>query len=158
MKWHRDSRNVSQLLAVSLAIVASLMLLSIPMYTQAKVTDGGLEQASYSTLLEVHGPSIGVPLLIPVVLTLIPLLMRGRAQTSVTAMATVALAGFIFIGSASIGWFYLPALAAAVAAVTVNKIGRSPSLKMRSAPTGPGEKGDHHDSGFDHRVHRRVRR
>ncbi|MFF1254182.1 hypothetical protein ACFVYC_17035 [Pseudarthrobacter sp. NPDC058329] len=118
-----------------------MMLVSIPMYTQAKVTDGGLEQASHSTLPEVHGPFIGVPLLIPVVLSLIPLLMRGRARTSVTAVTTAALAGFIFIGSASIGWFYLPALAAAVAAVTVNKIGRSPSLKMRTAPTGARRKG-----------------
>jgi len=48
----------------------------------------------------------------------------------VSVVTTAALAGFVLIGSASIGWFYLPALTAAVAAVTVS-IGSRPRLRLR---------------------------
>lgn len=58
-----------------------------------------------------------MPLLIPTVLTALPLLIRGRARIKVSVAATVALAVFVVMGSASIGWFYIPALTAAVAAV-----------------------------------------
>jgi len=120
MERHRDSKNVSQVLAVSLAIIASLVLLLVPMYTQARMTSGGVEQVNHPTLLEVNGPSILVPLLIPVVLTALPLLIHGRARISVSVLTTAVLAGFVFMGSASIGWFYVPALAAALAAVIAN--------------------------------------
>jgi hypothetical protein len=66
MKHHLDSRNVRQVLALSLAIVASLVLLLSPMYTQVKVTSGGPEQVSHPTPLETNGPSVFVALLIPV--------------------------------------------------------------------------------------------
>ena len=130
MERHRDSRDVRQVLAISLAIVASSVLFMVPMHTQAKVTAGGLEQVKHLTLPELVGPSILVPLLIPMVLTALPLLTRGRARTSVSVVSTAALAGFVLIGSASIGWFYLPALTAAVAAVTVS-IGSRPRLRLR---------------------------
>ena len=120
MKRHLDSRNVRQVLAVSLAIVASLVLLLVPMYTQVKVTSGAPAQVSHPTLLETSGPSIFVPLLIPVTLTVLPLLIRGRARTPVSVATTAALVVFVVIGSASIGWFYVPALAAAVAAVVAS--------------------------------------
>lgn len=130
MERHRDSRDIRQVLAISLAILASSVLLMVPMHTQAKVTAGGLEQVKHLTLLELVGPSILVPLLIPMVLTALPLLTRGRARTSVSVVTTAALAGFVLIGSASIGWFYVPALAAAVAAVIVS-IGSRPRLRVR---------------------------
>jgi hypothetical protein len=117
MKRHLDSRNVRQVLAVALAIVASVVLLLVPIYTQVKVTSGGPEQPTHPTLLEINGPSIFVPLLIPVALTALPLLIRGRARTPASVAATVALVVFVVIGSGSIGWFYVPALAAAVGAV-----------------------------------------
>ena len=130
MERHRDSRDVRQVPAISLAIVASSMLLIVPVYAQAKVTAGGLEHVRHLTLLEVIGPSILAPLLIPVVLTALPLLTRGRARTSVSVVTTAALAGFVLIGSASIGLFYVPALATAVAAVIVS-IGSRPTLQVR---------------------------
>ncbi|WP_426976958.1 hypothetical protein ACQCSU_19625 [Pseudarthrobacter sp. O4] len=58
-----------------------------------------------------------VPLLIPVALTGLPLLLRGRAQVYASVATTVALAIFTVIASASIGWFYVPALAAALASL-----------------------------------------
>lgn len=117
MNRHPNRKNVRQALAVSLAIAASLILLVVPMYTEAKLAVGGPMQVSQSTLLETVGPSIFVPLLIPAVLTGLPLLLRGRARKQVSVVTAVALAAFVVIGSASIGWFYVPALAAAVAAL-----------------------------------------
>lgn len=130
MKRHLDSWNVRQVLSVSLAIFASLVLLLVPMYTQVKLTSGGQEQVNHPTLLETVGPSIFVPLLIPVALTALPLLIRGRARTLVSVATTVALVVFVVIGSASIGWFYIPALAAAVAAV-VTSMGSHARLQVR---------------------------
>lgn len=120
MKRHLDSKNVRQVLALSLAIVASLVLLLVPMYTQVKLTSGGPEQVSHPTMVETVGPSIFVPLLIPVALTALPLLTRGRTRSPVSVATTVALVVFVVIGSASIGWFYVPAMAAAVAAVVTS--------------------------------------
>lgn len=69
MKRRPDSRNVRQALAVSLSIIASLVLLLVPMYTEVQLTAGGPGEVSHPTLLETVGPSIFAPLLIPVVLT-----------------------------------------------------------------------------------------
>jgi hypothetical protein len=117
MERRPDPKNVRQVIAVSLTIAASLVLLIVPMYTKVELTEGAPGQVSHSTLLETVGPSIFVPLLIPIVLTAIPLLLGGRARIQVSVATTVALAVFVVIGSASIGWFYVPALTAAVAAV-----------------------------------------
>ncbi|MET3923490.1 hypothetical protein ABIB26_004456 [Arthrobacter sp. UYEF20] len=103
MKRLSDPKNVRQTIAVSLAIVTSLVLLLVPIYPQAKLTPGGIEQIRYLTLLETVGPSLFVPLLIPVALTALPLLLRGRARIYASVAATVALTVFMFIGSASIG-------------------------------------------------------
>ena len=130
MKHHLDSWNVRQLLAVSLGIVASVVLLQVPVYIRMKVTSGGPGEISHSTMLETNGPSVFVALLIPVALTALPLLLRGRARTSVSVATTVALVVFVVIGSGSIGWFYVPALAAAVAAV-VASTGSQTRLQVR---------------------------
>jgi hypothetical protein len=131
MKRHLDSRNVRQVPAVSLAIIASVVLLLVPMYTQVKLTSGEPGQVSHPTLLETVGPSIFVPLLIPVALTALPLLIRGRARTPVLVATTVALVVFVVFSSASIGWFYIPALAAAVAGV-VTSMGSHARLQVRT--------------------------
>lgn len=130
MKHHLDSWNVRQFLSVSLAIVASVVLLLVPMYTQMRVTSRGPEEISHSTLLETNGPSVFVALLIPVALTALPLLTRGRARISVSVATAVALVVFVVIGSGSIGWFYVPALTAAVAAV-VASLGSQTRLQVR---------------------------
>ncbi|MDR6415532.1 hypothetical protein [Pseudarthrobacter sulfonivorans] len=71
-----------------------------------------------------------MPLLIPVALTALPLLIRGRALIPVSVATTVTLVVFVVIASASIGWFYLPALAAAVAAA-VSSMGSHTRLQVR---------------------------
>lgn len=74
------------------------------------MTNDGLGFVEYSTLLRHVGPSISVPLLLPVTLTGLPLLLMGRSRKFASVGTTVALAIFIGLGSASIGWYYLPAL------------------------------------------------
>lgn len=132
MKRRPDSRNVRQALAVSLAIGASLVLLLVPMYTEVKLSAGGPEHVGHPTVLETAGPSIFVPLLIPVALTALPLLVRGRARTPVSVATAVALVVFVVIGSASIGWFYVPSLVAAIAAIVVDgSMGNHTRIQVR---------------------------
>lgn len=119
MRRRSDPKRVRQIVAFSLTIATSLVLLLVPLYIEVKLIDGGPEQVSTSTLLETVGPSIFVPLLIPLALTGLPLLLSGRARDYGSVANTVALAIFIVIGSASIGWFYVPAMTAAVAALAV---------------------------------------
>ncbi|PTT67714.1 hypothetical protein [Arthrobacter sp. HMWF013] len=115
-----DSKNARPAIAAWLAAAASVALLVLPVYTEVELSAGEPGQARHSTLLESVGPSLFLPLLIPIVVTASPLLLHGSARTTVSVMATVGLAVFVVIGSASIGWFYLPALAAAVAAVVAS--------------------------------------
>lgn len=114
MRRRSDLKNLRQIIAFFLTITAGLVLLLVPMYGGVQVTNDGPEQVTTSTLLEIAGPYVFVPLLIPVALTGLPLLLRGRAQIYTSVATTVALAVFTLIASATIGWFYVPALAAAL--------------------------------------------
>jgi hypothetical protein len=116
MKRRQDSKNTRQALAASLAAVASAAVLALPLYTEVELSAGGPGQVRHATLLETVGPAVFLPLLVPLVLTFLPLLVRGSARTVVSVATTAGLAIFVVIGSGSIGWFYLPALTAAVAA------------------------------------------
>lgn len=121
MKRRQESKNARQAFAASLAAAVSVALLVVPLYTEVELSAGGPGQTTYSTLLETVGPPVLLPLLIPMVLTALPLLLRGRIRTIVAVATTAGLAIFIAIGSASIGWFYVPALAAAVAAIVASR-------------------------------------
>ena len=114
-RWHPMS--IRQIIAFSLTIAVALVALLVPLYVNVRLANDGSEQITTPTLFETVGPSIFVPLLIPVALTGLPLLLTGRAQRYASVATTVALAFFTIIGSATIGWFYVPALAAAVASV-----------------------------------------
>lgn len=124
MRSSWDPTTVRQGIAFSFTIAAGLVLLLVPMYSGLRVTNDGPEQVTTSTLLETVGPSVMVPLLIPAALTGLPLLLRKRAKRYAAIATTVALAIFIAIASASIGWFYVPALAAAIAALVGRPEGR----------------------------------
>ncbi|MFF5790801.1 hypothetical protein ACFY5D_02015 [Paeniglutamicibacter sp. NPDC012692] len=117
MKRRYDRRLVLQAVAFTLAITASLVLLLIPGYTEVTQSSDGPEQVTTSTLLETVGPWIFVPLLIPVVLTGLPLVFRGRSNIYASVAAAIALAIFTVLGALSIGWFYLPATGVAFIAL-----------------------------------------
>lgn len=119
MRRHSDPVSVRQIIAFSLTIAAALALLLAPFHVEVHVTNGGPEQVTASTLLETEGPSILVPLLIPAALTGLPLLLKVPARKYASIGTTATLATFVVIASASIGWFYIPSLAAALAALLV---------------------------------------
>ncbi|WP_426228408.1 hypothetical protein [Pseudarthrobacter sp. DSP2-3-2b1] len=121
MKRRQESKNTRQALAALLAAVASAAVLVVPLYTEVELSAGGPGQVRHLTLLETVGPAVFLPLLVPLVLTSLPLLVRGSARTIVSVTTTAALAIFVVIGSGSIGWFYVPALAAAVAAIVASR-------------------------------------
>lgn len=117
MRRGSEPKSVRQKIAFLLTIAAALVLLLVPVYSGVGLTNGGPGQVISLTLFEVVGPYIFVPLLIPIALTGLPLLLRGRAQNYASIATTVALAIFTLIASAAIGWFYVPALAAALASI-----------------------------------------
>ncbi|MDQ0076348.1 hypothetical protein [Arthrobacter oryzae] len=123
MRSRWDPKRVRQAIAFSLTIAVGLALLLVPLYSGVAVTNEGPAQVTTSTLLETVGPTVVFPLLIPVVLTGLPLPLRGRARRYASIATAAALAIFIAIASATIGWFYVPALAAAIAALVARPEG-----------------------------------
>lgn len=85
------------LVAAGAAVLAVVFLLVIPSYGDLR-------------LMDVNGIGVLVPLSIPVVLTLAPLPFRGRTGQGVCIAAAALLLVFVFLGSASIGYFFIPAL------------------------------------------------
>jgi hypothetical protein len=133
MRRQSDPESVRQIIAFSLTIAAALVLLLAPFHVVVHLTNDGSEQISASTLLETEGPSILVPLLVPAALTGLPLLLKAPARKYACIVTTAALATFILIASASIGWFYIPALAAALAALLVPSRSRR-ALRVHPLP------------------------
>src|SRR5262245_39574658 len=84
-----------------LAIAAAIFLLVWPVYSGFNG-----DQPSHGTLLQVNGPYALIPVLFPVLMTLIPLLLRKQG---VRIIATILTGGFALIGGFSIGLFFLPA-------------------------------------------------
>jgi hypothetical protein len=93
----------TRLTAISfgLAIAAAVFLLVYPVYSGF---DG--ERPTHSTLLRVNGAWVIVPVMFPVVVAMVPLLIRKQAARIV---ATVVMGTFVLISGFSIGMFYLPA-------------------------------------------------
>ena len=124
--------RVLQGVAFALAIAATLAALLLPLYTSETSSGGSGSPDSpvvteQLTLLAVNGPGIFVPLLIPVLLTGLPLLIRGTAWRGLSIAATVLLAAFVVLALASIGGFYLPALLASAGALMVRPKERPPA-------------------------------
>jgi hypothetical protein len=101
----------TRLVAISLGLsaVASVFLLLVP------TGSGGVEEGQivHRTLLEVNGSGVIGLLLVPVLISVIPLLFPGRPALIV---ATALICGFTIVGSFSVGLFYVPASAVMLAA------------------------------------------
>jgi hypothetical protein len=117
MAWRRT--DLWQVVALGLSLLASLVLLVVPAFGGTSASsDGAGEVTHTTTLLESEGPRVLMVLLLPVLLTLVPLLVRGRGRRSAALACTLLLAAGALFGLASIGAFYLPALIFAIAAAT----------------------------------------
>ncbi|TJY64046.1 hypothetical protein E4J89_19065 [Arthrobacter sp. CAU 1506] len=116
--------RVLQGVAFALTVTVALAALLYPLYTVESSSGGSGNPSSpvvteQLTLLAVNGPVLFVPLLIPVILTGLPLFIPGKPWRGLSIAVTILLAAFIWIGSASIGWFYVPALLASACALLV---------------------------------------
>jgi hypothetical protein len=116
--------------SVVLAIAISVLLLLLPLGTSTGVSTGQVvgpgtseqvqDNETHQSLLEKEGWSMVGVLLIPVALAAAPLPMPRRARKAVTLACTMLLAAAVFLGSASVGLFYIPVvITMAVAAATL---------------------------------------
>jgi hypothetical protein len=84
-----------------LALAAATFLVVWPTYSGSNGS-----RPAHATLLQVNGPYALIPVMFPVLTTLIALLLRKQG---VRIAATILISGFALIGGFSIGLFYLPA-------------------------------------------------
>jgi len=107
------------LISFFLAVLASVWGLVAPAYTGTTAreipvnresssppqTETPVHHVQRTTLAEVNGPGSYLLLAIPVIVAGMPLLFRSRA---VRILSAVLLMGWVVIGVASIGLFYIP--------------------------------------------------
>ncbi|CAM3450254.1 hypothetical protein OCAE111667_10445 [Occultella aeris] len=117
---YRTTARVWQFVAFGLACAAFVLLLVMPLYTGTTTTPEGTEDFT-ATLVEVNGPGVLVPLLVPVLLTVVPLLIPSGRLPGVTIACAALLVFLMALGGASIGLFYAPAAIAAVVALLVRR-------------------------------------
>ncbi|MFC7403486.1 hypothetical protein [Georgenia alba] len=131
----RSPKQVAQLLAVVLALATSIAYLFVPAY-EGVVSDGTTETTTTATLLEENGPHVLAVLAFPVLLTLLPLLVRGRAARWVGPVSVALLATFVVLGGFSIGLFYVPALLASVFGLALPTAHRRSTEQLETVPPG----------------------
>lgn len=80
------------------------------------------------TLVEANGPVALVPMLVPVVLTALPLLRHVRAmQRRLYLISAALLLAFVTVGGLSIGLFYAPSAMAMLIAAVLATVGHRPA-------------------------------
>ncbi len=107
--------------AFVLALTASVLILVVPVYksvSSSAVVDGSTSSQSVntkiseSTLLEQNGPAALVTLIAPVLITLIPLLVRRSARRPWLLASAITLTVLCILTGFSIGLLYLRAAVA----------------------------------------------
>lgn len=88
-------------ISFGLAVAAAVFLLVWPVYSGFNG-----ERPTHATLLQINGWWAVVPVMFPVLVTLVPLLVRMQR---VRVVATIVMGVFVLISGFSIGMFYLPA-------------------------------------------------
>jgi len=114
---HHSSKRLVQLFAAGLAVAAAVAVIALPLYAQESSTSTGGVRSGSATVLSVVGPQVLLTLLVPVLGAALPLAARGRAWQPLSVASAVVLAVFVALGSASIGWFFVPALVLAAIAL-----------------------------------------
>ena len=112
-----DAKRVAQLIAFVFATVAGIAVLFVPSYATVTSDSGGNETIGSSTVWEVNGPISLIVIAIPIAVTILPLLVRGPSWPAVSVIAAVLIGLFAVIGSFTIGFYFIPAVAAEIVAV-----------------------------------------
>lgn len=125
-------------LALLLALGATAYLLLTPFYSSTHTTTSALAgqpaaapvvETRSATLLDVNGPSVLIPLAVPIALPALALAAtRSRFRRPVFAIAALLLVIFCLLSGFSIGAFYVPASLAMVASALL------PSPKLPATP------------------------
>lgn len=105
--------EVAQAIAIALAAAAALAVITIPGAVVVTRTSGGNQIVRHETLLEQQGPLFLLVLLIPVLLAGYPLLFSHPARRVASLASAIVFTVAAVLASASIGWFFLPAVLAA---------------------------------------------
>jgi hypothetical protein len=87
--------------AFGLAVAAAIFLMVWPVYEG--VGSGGV---THATVIRINGWWASVPVMFPVLVALVPLVVRRQA---VRIVAAVVMGAFVLISGFTIGLFYLPA-------------------------------------------------
>ena len=104
-----NAKRVLQIVALALALIATVVLCVLPSYVSVTTDSYGRETIETQPLLVVMGPAYLLVLLIPVAIAAVPLFLHGRAWKVTSIGAAVLLGGFAILGVVSIGRYYLPA-------------------------------------------------
>jgi len=117
-------KRMLQLLALVLALVAAGLVLFMPSYTVTTSDSSGAQTTVTLSVWEYNGPVFALVVAIPVLIALIPVLVRGRWWPLASVVSAGLLLGFAFLGAMTIGFAFLPAaLAAVVAAMLRPRMG-----------------------------------
>lgn len=117
-------KRMLQVLALVLSVVAAALVLFMPSYTVVTSDSSGASTTQTLSIWQYNGPVFALVVAIPVLIALIPVLVRGRWWPLVSVVSAGLLLGFAFLGAMSIGFAFLPAaLAAAVAAMLRPRMG-----------------------------------
>jgi hypothetical protein len=113
--------------AVAWAAGVYLVLLRLPMYSSASSsqTAGGPEirSSGRATLAAVNGPSVYLILAVPVLASVLAVLRwPPRLSRPATIVGAVIASGFVVLGMATVGMFFVPT---ALALITVAAAGRA---------------------------------
>lgn len=119
-----SAARIWQLVALALAVAASLIVLFAPLYSSSasNCTPGvacATAPVAPASALAVNGPALLGPMLIPVLFTLVPLLVRSRAWRPASIVCAVLLGMTVLVALLTIGMFYLPALIASIIGVSL---------------------------------------
>ena len=98
-------------------MAATLAAVLLPAGVSELRSSSGEHIIETPTLLQKYSPLILIPLLIPIALAIVPLVFSGKTWRASSILCTAALGVFAIIASATLGWYYLPALIVAIIAV-----------------------------------------
>lgn len=127
-------RRIAQIVALALALTASVLLLFLPSGVSETVTLGAdgstITETTRTTLVEENGPGVILPLSVPVIAAALPLAsLRGNPR-ALAVVSTAAIGLFIVISMFSVGIFYAPAFGAALLAVFLRGAPREVDRKV----------------------------
>jgi cytochrome bd-type quinol oxidase subunit 2 len=128
MKVRREPAERWSIVALVLAALP-VVVAWLPLGTSTSVDSAGHVTTTHPSLMTTEGPTVLIPLLVPFVITLIPVLLHRRHPAAELAriVAAVLMSMGVVLAILSIGVFFLPALIALIAAAA--------SGRSRLAPT-----------------------